>query len=167
MRGQQGLTHRGPRRKVLVRARMRANGPPCDVCIRDISLRGMLLQTGDPPERGTYVEIISTGLPIVGQVVWMKDRRFGVSTRDTIDMAAVVNDFSTSGMYDTPTARVATRDMYRPAPDVAARLANSRSSGSAMQFGFVVTLCACAAFATAYALHDRLSASMTNVINHL
>lgn len=157
--------HRGPRRKVVVRARMRANGPVTDVCIRDISLRGMLLQASVPPPRGTYVEIMSTGLPVVGQVVWLKDRRFGVSTRDTIDVATVINDFAVHDLYETPTARSHVRDAYKLAgPSTAQRLTRSRDAGNAMQFGWIVLFCAGASGLIAWILHEQLSQAFQSVI---
>lgn len=78
------------RQKVLIRARMRAGGLPTDICIRDISSRGMLIQSGIAPQRGTYIEIITPTETIVGRVVWGDDERFGINTRDKVHVAMMV-----------------------------------------------------------------------------
>jgi hypothetical protein len=80
---------REARRKVLVRATMRAGGPRMDVCIRDISSRGIMAQAGAPPPRGTYVDLDCAGHQIVGVVVWSRERRFGIQTRERINVAAL------------------------------------------------------------------------------
>lgn len=80
---------REPRRKVLIRATMRAGGPRTDVCIRDISSRGLMAQANTPPPRGTYVDLDCAGHQVVGLVVWRKERRFGIQTRERINVAAL------------------------------------------------------------------------------
>lgn len=80
---------REARRKVLIRARMRADGLPMDVCIRDVSTRGMLLQASAPPPRGTYVEIDCGTCQFVARVIWRKDRRFGLESRERINVHAL------------------------------------------------------------------------------
>jgi hypothetical protein len=80
---------REPRRKVLIRATMRAGGPKADVCIRDISSRGLMVQAGTPPARGTYVDLDCAGHQIVGLVIWRRERRFGIQTRERINVAAL------------------------------------------------------------------------------
>lgn len=92
------------RRKVLIRAKMRAGGLPIDACIRDVSSKGLMVQTKVPPPRGTYVEIITAGQTIVGRVVWGKDMRFGISTRDKIhiDMMVAQRPTPLAGQYADP-----------------------------------------------------------------
>ena len=82
---------RETRRKVMIRATMFAGGPRADVCIRDISSRGMMVQTAAPPPRGTFVELDCAGHDIVGLVIWRRDRRFGIQTRDRISVHALAN----------------------------------------------------------------------------
>ena len=83
---------REPRRKVTIRASMRAEGPPLDVCVRDISSRGLMIQTRTPPPRGTYVQIECAGHEIVGIVVWRREHRFGVNTCERIDASALARE---------------------------------------------------------------------------
>jgi PilZ domain len=78
---------REPRRKVMIRATMCAGGPWTDVCIRDISSRGIMAQTGAPPPRGTFIDLDWPGHQIVGLVVWRRERRFGIQIRERINVA--------------------------------------------------------------------------------
>jgi hypothetical protein len=68
---------------------MRAGGPRTYVCIRDISTRGIMAQASAPPPRGTYVDLDCAGHQIVGIVVWRRERRFGIRTRERINVAAL------------------------------------------------------------------------------
>lgn len=82
---------REARRKVMIRATMCAGGPRTDVCIRDISSRGLMVQSSAPPPRGTFVDLECAGHEIVGLVVWRREHRFGIQTRDRINVPALAN----------------------------------------------------------------------------
>ena len=73
-----------------MRGRLRAGGPEMEVCVRDISSRGLLVQASAPPPRGTYVELFCQDQEIVGRVIWAKDRRFGIRTSDPVNVRAMV-----------------------------------------------------------------------------
>ncbi len=75
---------RDPRHPVLIRARMRAGGAPTDVRVRNISKNGMMLQAREVPETGSYVEVRLPDEVVVGRVMWAKDGRFGIRTRDRV-----------------------------------------------------------------------------------
>jgi len=128
---------RETRRKVLIRATMRAGGPRTDVCIRDISSRGMMVQTGAPPPRGTFVELDCAGHQIVGLVIWRKDHRFGVQTRDRINVHAVANRIA-------PAMLAPRRQAPRHGPRAAARAGGNagRSLGSRMEFAMIALFAA-------------------------
>lgn len=157
--------NRLPRRKVLVRARMRAGGPKTDICIRDVSARGLLIQANAPPERGAFVEIICEGLPITGQVIWTSDRRFGVVTREWLDVAAFVDRLL------NPSAQPVVAAPEPPRVRVGARRARthgeSRDLGNALQFATVVGACGAAAVAIALALHGQLTSVVASVASRL
>lgn len=82
---------REPRQKVMVPARMRSDDGYADICIRDISSRGMMVQGGSSPERGTYIEILRPACNVTARVVWAKDGRFGVQTQDRISLDAFLD----------------------------------------------------------------------------
>lgn len=79
------VKQREPRRKVLVNARMRVGTDWRDVSIRNVSSRGLLLVSDEPPPPGAYIEIRKTFMTIVARAVWARDGFFGVRTQDDID----------------------------------------------------------------------------------
>ena len=96
------LKAREERRKVLVRARMHSGVSWSDVCIVNISSRGLGVQAARPPGRGEYVEIRRGPHAIVGRVVWSKHHRFGISTQDVLFIDAIVNQAQTQAPCATP-----------------------------------------------------------------
>ena len=80
---------REPRHEVQLRARMQTDGPLTDVSIRNISSRGMLLESPRPPRVGEYVELFGT-VTAVGRVVWKDDNSFGISTRDRVNVPLIL-----------------------------------------------------------------------------
>jgi hypothetical protein len=141
---------REARRVVLIQARMRIDGAWGDVCIRNISSRGMLLQAATAPPRGAYVEIFRGRHTIVAQVRWSKDRRFGVHTRERMDIDAIINEprggprdsaggTDRRGESRLPVSRAPSR------ASVAERLDRSRRFSAAFEYGTLVALALIAA----------------------
>ena len=135
---------REDRQKVLIRAQMCAGGPQMDVCIRDVSSRGLLVQASEPPPRGAYVELVYGSAEVVGRVIWCKDRRFGIQSRERINVPALISGLATAA----PPRRSAA---MRPA---AVRADAGRASG-AMEYAaitaivlFLVAILGMAAFET-------------------
>ena len=129
---------REPRRKVMIRATMRAGGPRADVCVRDISSRGMMIQASAPPPRGTFVDVDCAGQQIVGLVVWRKAHRFGVQTRDRLDVRAL------AGRGPQAAVVAPRRTTAGPAarPAARAQAGASRSLGARMEFALVALFAA-------------------------
>jgi hypothetical protein len=126
---------REPRRKVMIRAMMRADGPRTDVCVRDISSRGLMIQASAPPPRGTYVDIDCAGHQIVGIVVWHRGHRFGVNSCERIDVPALARQLPpgiASPRYGNGTGR----------GGAARALPQSRAWGGRMEFAIVALLAA-------------------------
>ena len=120
---------RESRRKVLIRASMRAGGPRTDICIRDISPRGLMAQAAAPPPRGTYVDLDCAGHQIIGLVIWRRERRFGIQTRERINVAALASRIA-------PEILAPRRAGSRP-PQTGAiqtRAGNSRALAGRMEF---------------------------------
>jgi hypothetical protein len=152
------------RRKVLIRAKLRAGGLPIDACIRDISSKGLMIQTRVAPPRGTYVEIIAGNQTIVGRVVWGNDMRFGIITRDKLPVDMIV------GELRAPAATHGTVPQLTPVlrPVVAARPpAFRRSHARALEFA-VLILFAVAMIATfATASYQALSRPFATIAGRL
>ncbi len=85
------LKTREPRRKVMLNARMRVASTWNDVCILNISTRGVLIQAAEPPARGTYLDLHRGQHAIVGRVAWVEDQRFGVHTQDVLAVEAIID----------------------------------------------------------------------------
>ena len=126
---------REQRRKVLIRARMRVTATWGDVCILNISSRGLQLQSARPPERGTYVEIRRGCHVIVGRVAWSKQHRFGIRSQDVLFIDAIVAEPDSGDIARVPTPSVAAE--RRSAPRRKTSTDRSRIMARAMEFGFV------------------------------
>lgn len=63
-----------------------------DICIRNISSRGMLIQAACPPLKGIYLEIYRGRHVIVARVAWSKGHRFGVQSQDRLDFDALIRE---------------------------------------------------------------------------
>lgn len=79
-----------PRVRAMVRARLRDSTGERDVCIIDVSSRGLLLTTASPPGRGEFVELIIGPNRLTALVKWSGERRFGLSLRERVNIAAMV-----------------------------------------------------------------------------
>ena len=88
---------REPRSKCLVNARMRLDDAWSDVCIRDISSRGMLLEAVSAPRRGKYVELRKGRHVVVARVVWSTDCRFGIQSQDCLNVRGILGEPDFSG----------------------------------------------------------------------
>jgi hypothetical protein len=164
---------REPRRKVLIHARMRSGGAWTDVCIRNLSSRGMLLQTANPPDPGTYVEILRGDQIVIGRAIWAGEHRFGVRTQACIDMDAIIREpvavrgprISTPGGRSIPDRRA---DIRRPQPvAIHEQVERSRRISAVLQFGFIIAASLGAAILGAITVHDILSKPLQIVSAHL
>lgn len=83
---------REPRRRVMVRARMRLGARWEDVNILNMSSRGLLIQAPEAPPRGAYLEVRRGRHAIIATVVWSDERRFGVRTQDPLKIEEVISE---------------------------------------------------------------------------
>lgn len=125
--GAAGTPRAEPRVRAMVRARMTDNAGQRDVCLVDISTRGLLATTAQPPTRGEIVEIKVGNSSIVGQVRWASDRRFGLALRERVSVAAVAEGGNGNISLTVSRARMAkkrgTAAMFRQNPQLIGRLA--------------------------------------------
>ena len=85
---------REDRQKVMIKARMRSGASWHDVCIINVSLHGLGIQSAEPPERGTYVEVCRGTQAIIARVAWSKGHRAGLRSQDAIFIRALANENS-------------------------------------------------------------------------
>src|SRR5262245_47095774 len=154
-----GARRREHRHKVLIRSRMRAGGLPVDVCISNVSNRGVCAITATPPPRGTYVELTDTPFPIVVKVVWSSSRRCGIAVRDNIDLsrlaAAPAAAEQASVHARAKKARAASRGQL------------SREQGLRMQFVFVAIAAAAATLLIGELVYTHLAEAADAVAHGL
>ncbi|SFO03675.1 PilZ domain-containing protein [Sphingomonas sp. OK281] len=79
-------------KELSVPCRMNVTGRWSDAHIHDVSDKGMLVSSIEPPAIGTYVDIRRGTLVIIGRVVWSGGRRFGVRTQDPVSLAALLSE---------------------------------------------------------------------------
>ncbi len=79
-----------PRVRAMVRARLRDGDGERDMCIIDVSTRGLLATAARPPQRGEFVEITLGRNSLTAQVKWSGERRFGLALRERVSIAAMV-----------------------------------------------------------------------------
>lgn len=148
------------RRKVLIRARMRAVATWSDVCILNISSRGMALQSARPPARGTYVEIRRGPHVIIACVIWSKHHRFGIRSQDVLFIDTIVAEPGEGHCAQTSTPYVAIerRSARRP------RSADgNRFLSRAMEFACLGCLAALAATTLYGMAEEALAAPLATV----
>lgn len=130
----QGFKPREPRQKVVIPARMRVGNSYSDVCIRDISSRGMMLQAASPPSPGTYIEILRAAHTVVARVIWSGDRRFGIRAQDRMDIAAIVGASTSTGRASGQERRARERPVNQTVEQQAER---SRRAARGFQFALL------------------------------
>lgn len=118
--------------------RMNVNGTWSDGCIHDLSDKGLLVSSANPPAIGTYVDIRRGTLVIIGRVVWTGGRRFGVRTQDAVSIAALLSE-PVQAKRPPPADRRGPNDRRGPAREeadrtIVASAARSRHRASAFQF---------------------------------
>lgn len=86
----QGKDRIETRTRAMVRARLRDSRAERDICIIDMSTRGLLATTAVPPERGEIVELVIGRNHLTGQVRWASEHRFGIVLRERVSVAALV-----------------------------------------------------------------------------
>lgn len=133
------MKNRELRKSVLIPARMRIGGAWVDVRIRNVSTRGMMLETQSVPDRGTYLEIARARLSITGRVAWSRNGQCGIQTRDDIDLSGLSGE-PAAAKPASPGAPPRSPSV-RPAR-IQDRRDRSRAFGRMMEFAMVV---ACAA----------------------
>jgi hypothetical protein len=163
-----GIVARAPRRRVSIPARMRAGGAPVSVCIRDISPRSMLLEVAVAPLPGTFVEIIGAEASIAGQVIWSKDDRFGVRTRERLNVKATTAELKslrlTAGeLADAPCATPKRTRFDLGERDLGFRAERSRMMGRRLEQVAIAASVAIAGVLAAAAAYHTLARPLAAV----
>jgi hypothetical protein len=132
-----------------------------DVCIRNMSSRGLHLQVSSPPKPGTFVELRRGDYVIVARVIWSREQECGAQTQDVLRIDDIVQNrapasssFSVAGRFDR---RAVPRTTTAQAHEL------SRHISAAVQFGFMVLVSLGLAGAAVATVHDALAKPLTLV----
>jgi hypothetical protein len=131
---------REPRRRVLIAARMRAGLAWADVCLLNVSSKGLLAQTSKPPCKGSYIEVRRGRSTIVARVVWTDKERFGLCTQDPVPVDELLGDRG-DGKHGDKSARPygeGDRRAIAREPIFSDRHERSRLLGRRFEFGFLL-----------------------------
>jgi len=154
---------------VLIPARLKQDAGWFDICIRDISAKGLLVQGASPPRRGSYVEIRRGAHVIVAKVAWAKDQQFGLTTQDIVPVDALIHrpDAAAFGRSQTPSNDV--QPERRAAPRVSSEQAAARSRhiSAVIQYGFAIVFALACAVALVGFVQDSLHRSLGTVTTTL
>lgn len=146
---------REPRRKVMLKARLRIGSGWRDACILDLSSRGLMIQASEPLPGGSYIEVRRGRHVIVARVMWSRDRRCGLRTQDVLATDAIIAEpEQCQGPAPAPQAE---RRVNRAPAHRAFDHERSRWRSRAFEFALVVIVGgACGAFA-----YDAVSAALS------
>ena len=90
------MKSREPRKKVMIKARMRVGAAWRDAFILNLSSRGLMVRADDPPPHGSYLELRRGRHVIVARVMWTSDRHCGLRAQDALPTEAIIAEPDTS-----------------------------------------------------------------------
>lgn len=128
------------RTQVMIRAALRSESSDGEVCVLDISTRGLSASTAHPPKRGQFVELMVGKNSLVGQVKWSSQRRFGVAFRERISVIGAI-----SGVEGAVTLKEQSKAPKRANQPASAAI----SKGRKVEFMIMVAAGAAATFVVA------------------
>lgn len=140
---------------------MRSGASWHDVCILNLSVHGLGIQSAEPPGRGTYVEICRGTHSIIARVAWSKGHRAGLRAQDAIFIKALVNDNAAPGPRVARGIKVERRRAPR------AQQNHSRLAGRAMEFACLVLFAGALAITAFGAVEQALAAPLSKISSAL
>jgi hypothetical protein len=144
---------------------MRAGLAWVDVCLLNVSSKGLLAQTAAPPCKGSYIEVRRGRSTIVARVVWTDKERFGVCTQDPVPVDELLRD-RRDGKHEEQSAgadgEVDRRATVRE-PISSDRHERSRLLGRHLEFGFVLAAGAFLAGSGANIIQAAVAEPMTRI----
>ena len=136
--GSQGARPREDRVSVVIPSRMRVANCWSDVCIRNISSRGLLVSANDPPIKGSYVEIRRGTQIIVARAMWTKGHFVGLRSQEKLPIQRIISEPRLTSRPQVAVADGAAagdrRADSRRGGGIAERQERSRRFASAFQF---------------------------------
>jgi len=91
LKQQNGLRPRELRRRVILPARLRLGSQWTDICILNVSSRGLMIQSGQPARQGTIVEVRRERHIITGRVMWRDGGKIGLQCEDRVPVEGILS----------------------------------------------------------------------------
>lgn len=139
---------RESRRPVLLRASLRAGVRDRVAYVKNVSSHGMMIEARPAPHVGQTVEIGVGRVLVIGRIVWQSGDRFGIYSRNPIDVSALLK------------ARHDGEERHAPRPHGTASESKKprdyRLVARSMQFAASVGFALAACTAVAILLHEIL-----------
>lgn len=137
-----------------------------DTSIVNVSTRGLGLQSLRAPGPGAYIEIRRGDVCIVAQVVWAHGQRFGVRTRDDVDLRALTTESSSADRCRTEDrvlepAALEWKRIPKRHSEIAER---NRLLGRAMEFALLGFGALAASLLVVQAMHHTLSTATARIV---
>lgn len=138
----------------MIPAQLRGDTAWSDVCIRNVSSHGMMLQMTKPPTPGSYVELRRESVVVVARVMWADSDSCGLRTQAKVDAGVL------SGRVADTQARADQRSKSRMD---ALRFSAERAAmfGRSMQFVFGAVFGAALAALLALAAYQTMARPLT------
>jgi hypothetical protein len=157
------LTPREPRRKVLIKARIRTASAWNDACILNVSSQGLSLQVASPPPRGSYLEVWRGRHVIVGRVIWTSHHRIGLHSQERLAVSDFIDqtELAPAGSISANVRANFDRRSARRSPEQAYE--DNRWRSRAIQFGVVILFGMSAATIAYHAVGQSFAAALTQV----
>lgn len=95
------LKSREPRRRVLLKARLRTRAGWGDACILNVSPGGLMIHSNRPASQGSTIELWHGELMIVADVVWRNGLRAGLRAQDPVPVEDIVTLAQSSTLQPT------------------------------------------------------------------
>lgn len=153
------MKSREPRQSVIIPAQMRGDSGWSEVCIRNVSSHGMMLQMSKPPAPGCYVELRRATVVVVARVMWADADRCGLKTQARVDIGALSGaEGKSSGAAEPAGQRQKAR-----ADAIAAVTEGAMLAGRSVQFACGAAFGAGLAILLSLAAYDTLARPLSAV----
>ena len=134
-----------------------------DVCILNVSKRGLGIQAADPPARGTYLEIWRGRHAIIARVMWAKGHRAGLQAQDSIFVEALVNEPVQSRALPAGVGDAQLVERRKAPRTIQQRQDQSRLAGRAFEFACFVLVAGALGLTAFGAVQEALASPLSQI----
>lgn len=147
------------RRRVMLRARLRASSGWSDTCILNVSSRGLMIHAAGSASKGSTIELWHGEHRIVATVVWRKGSQAGLRTEEPVPVEDILALGSGPSLQLTagPWPQVDRRKAPRTSDD-------ARPRGRAIEFAGIGIIAASLAIGVSGMVEEALAKPLGTVV---